>query len=384
MFKSLSSRSSRSVSVSSSGTTTSISSLTTTPTSTSFIAPTLPPIPPTPTRDIPAICVVAATPGTPGSPIVEKRRARTLVPKRSVIGKENGPYGESSRVGSLGRVRPKRTPTIPEQPSDPQAQVADLVARQFVASQNQRQCQTMGPASGFSYVPAPRNPSPPTRQTSYRIKPSKSSKRILVESRTDSNGGPVEVVKETISKSTRPISRIGSEMLDSLRGGTLARGSTRASKVGSTRILADASTQESATDENDGTAYVVKKKKSRGTLDSIRWALGDRTNAARKAEKEKEKAEKAMDKARRSQESSGSERPRVKLTIDTRAPPIDKSHSTDTPSTSVLSPVAETPMTATESATDSEAVTSGTEKTRWKWTIGRKRTKCKRFVLRVT
>ncbi|KAG8749239.1 hypothetical protein FRC11_011499, partial [Ceratobasidium sp. 423] len=288
MFKSLSSRSTRSVSVSSSGTTTSASSLTT-PTSASFLAPTLPPIPPTPTRDIPSICVVAATPGTPGSPIIEKRRARTLVPKRSVIGKENGPHGESSRVGSLGRVRPKQTSPIPGQPPDPQTQVADLVARQFVASQSDRH---------------------------------------------------------------------------------------RAAKVGSTRVLTDASVREGSTDENAGTAYVLKKRKSRGTLDSIRWALGDRTNAARKAEKEKEKAEKALEKGRRSQDSSGSERPRVKLTIDTRAPPVDQSHSaTDTPSTSVLSPVTETPTTAAESATDSEAITSGTEKTKWKWTIGRKRTK---------
>ncbi|CAE6434550.1 unnamed protein product [Rhizoctonia solani] len=350
MFKSLSSRSSRSVSVSSSGTTVSVSSLAT-PTSSTFLAPTLPPIPPTPTRDIPSICVVSATPGTSSSPIVEKRRTRTLVPKRSVIGKENGSHRESSRIGSLGRVRPKQTPTIPEQPSDPQAQVVDLVARQFVASQNGRQVHTMGPSSGFSFVAPPRNPSPPTRQTSYRIKPSKSSKRILVENRADSSGGSVEVVKETISKSTRPISRIGSEVLDSLRGGTL-------------------------TDENAGTAYVVPKKKSRGTLDSIRWALGDRTNTARKAEKEKEKAEKALEKSRRSQDSSGSERPRVKLTIDTRAPPVDKSQATtDTPSANALSPVAETPATAAETATDSEAVTSGTEKTRWKWTIGRKRTK---------
>ncbi|CAE6472644.1 unnamed protein product [Rhizoctonia solani] len=373
MFKSLS-RSSRSVSVSSSGTTVSVSSLAT-PTSSTFLAPTLPPIPPTPTRDIPAICVVAATPGTASSPIIEKRRTRTLVPKRSVIGKENGPYGESSRVGSLGRVRPKQTPTISEQPSDPKTQVVDLVARQFVASHNERQVHTMGPSSGFSYVPPPRNPSPPTRQTSYRIKSSKSSKRILVENRTDSNGGPVEAVKETISKSTRPISRIGSEMLGSLRGGTLTRGSSRAAKVGSTRVSTDASIREESTDDNAGTAYVVKKRKSRGTLDSIRWALGDRTNAARKAEKEKEKAEKALEKNRRSQDSSGSERPRAKLTIDTRAPPIDKSQSTtDTPSASALSPVEETP-TAVETATDSEAMTSGTEKTRWKWTIGRKRTK---------
>ncbi|CUA67998.1 Muscle M-line assembly protein unc-89 [Rhizoctonia solani] len=375
MFKSLSSRSSRSVSVSSSGTTLSVSSLAT-PTSSTFLAPTLPPIPPTPTRDIPSICVVSATPGTSSSPIVEKRRTRTLVPKRSVIGKENASHGESSRIGSLGRVRPKQTPTIPEQPSDPQAQVVDLVARQFVASQNERQVHTMGPSSGFSFVAPPRNPSPPTRQTSYRIKPSKSSKRILVENRADSNGGHVEVVKETISKSTRPISRIGSEVLDSLRGGTLTRGSSRAAKVGSTRVLADASVRGETTDENAGTAYVVPKKKSRGTLDSIRWALGDRTNTARKAEKEKEKAEKALEKSRRSQDSSGSERPRVKLTIDTRVPPVDKSQATtDTPSASVLSPVAETPAAAAESATDSEAVTSGTEKTRWKWTIGRKRTK---------
>ncbi|CAE6467383.1 unnamed protein product [Rhizoctonia solani] len=375
MFKSLSSRSTRSVSVSSSGTITSASSLTT-PTSASFLAPTLPPIPPTPNRDIPSICVVAATPGTPSSPIIEKRRTRTLVPKRSVIGKENGPHGESSRVGSLGRVRPKQTPSIPEQPPDPQTQVADLVARQFVASQNDRQCHTMGPSSGFSFVPAPRNPSPPTRQTSYRIKPSKSTKRVLVENRKESSGGQVEAIKETISKSTRPISRIGSEVLDSLRGGTLTRGTSRAAKVGSTRVSTDASVREGSTDENAGTAYVVKKRKSRGTLDSIRWALGDRTNAARKAEKEKEKAEKALEKGRRSQDSSGSERPRVKLTIDTRAPPVDTSHSaTDTPSTSVLSPVAETPITTAESATDSEAITSGTEKTKWKWTIGRKRTK---------
>ncbi|CAE6444580.1 unnamed protein product [Rhizoctonia solani] len=383
MFKSLS-RSSRSVSVSSSGTTVSVSSLAT-PNSSTFLAPTLPPVPPTPTRDIPAICVVAATPGTASSPIIEKRRTRTLVPKRSVIGKENGPYGEASRgVGSLGRVRPKQTPAIPEQPIDPQAQVVDLVARQFVASHNERQVHTMGPSSGFSYVPPPRNPSPPTRQTSYRIKPSKSSKRVLAENRTDSNGGPVEAVKETISKSTRPISRIGSEVLDSLRGGTLTRGSSRAAKVGSsraakvgsTRVLTDASITEESTDDNAGTAYVVKKRKSRGTLDSIRWALGDRTNAARKAEKEKEKAEKALEKSRRSQDSSGSERPRAKLTIDTRAPPVDKSQSTtDTPSTSALSPVEETPTTAAETATDSEAMTSGTEKTRWKWTIGRKRAK---------
>ncbi|KDN46435.1 hypothetical protein RSAG8_04379, partial [Rhizoctonia solani AG-8 WAC10335] len=258
----------------------------------------------------------------------------------------------------------------------PSTQVADLVARQFVASRNDRQFHTTGPSGGFSFVPPPRNPSPPSRQTSYRIKPSKSSKRILVENRADSNGGPVEVVKETISKSTRPISRIGSEVLDSLRGGTLTRGSSRAAKVGSTRVLADASIREETTDDNAVTAYVVKKRKSRGTLDSIRWALGDRTNAARKAEKEKEKAEKALEKSRRSQDSSGSERPRAKLTIDTRAPPVDKSQSTtDTPSTSVLTPVAETPATVAESATDSEAVPSGTEKTRWKWTIGRKRTK---------
>ncbi|CAE7138913.1 unnamed protein product [Rhizoctonia solani] len=344
MFKSLSSRSTRSVSVSSSGTTASISTLAT-PTSSTFLAPTLPPIPPTPTRDIPTICVVTATPGTPSSPIIEKRRTRTLVPKRSVIGKENGSHGESSRVGSLGRVRPKQPPTISEQPSDPQSQVVDLVARQFVA-QNDRQFHTMGPL------------------------PTESSQA----NRTDSSGH-VETVKETISKSTRPISRIGSEVLGSLRGGTLTRGSSRAAKVGSTRVLADASVREGSTDENAGTAYVVKKRKSRGTLDSIRWALGDRTNAARKAEKEKEKAEKAMEKSRRSQDSSGSERPKVKLTIDTRAPPLDKSQLTaETPSTSVLSPVAETPTIAAEGATDSE-VTSGTEKTRWKWTIGRKRTK---------
>ncbi|KAJ1305461.1 hypothetical protein OPQ81_000471 [Rhizoctonia solani] len=377
MFKSLSSRSTRSVSVSSSGTTISASSLTT-PTSATFLAPTLPPIPPTPTRDVPTICVVAATPGTPGSPIVEKRRTRTLVPKRSVIGKENGPHGEGSRAGTFGRVRPKQAPAISEHPPDPQTEVADLVARQFVASRNERAFHTMGPSSGFSFVPAPRNPSPPSGQASYRIKPDKSSKRIHIDgrTRTQSNGGQVEAIKETISKSTRPISRIGSEVLDSLRGGTLTRGSSRAAKVGSTRVLADASVREGVTDENAGTAVLLKKKKSRGTLDSIRWALGDRTNAARKAEKEKEKAEKAMEKTRRSQDSSGSERPRAKLTIDTRTPPADKSQSTtDTPSASALSPVAETPTTAVESATDSEAITSGTEKTKWKWTIGRKRTK---------
>ncbi|KAF8751185.1 hypothetical protein RHS01_08640 [Rhizoctonia solani] len=344
--------------------------------------PTLPPIAPTPTRDVPTICVVAATPGTPGSPIIEKRRTRTLVPKRPVIGKENSPYGESSRVGSLGRVRPKQPPTIPEQPVDPKVEVADLVARQFVASRNERQVHTMGPSSGFSFVPAPRNPSPPTRQTSYRIKPNKSSKRAHGENCTETSGGQVEAIKETISRGTRPISRIGSEVLGSLRGGTLTRGSSRA-KVGSTRVLTDSSAQEGSTDENAGTAFMVAKKKSRGTLDSIRWALGDRTNAAKKAEKEKEKADKAMEKSRQSQDSSSSERHKVKLTIDTRAPPVDKAHpTTDTPSNSALSPVAETPTTAPaapttalESGTDSEAVTSGTEKSKWKWTIGRRRAK---------
>ncbi|KAF8671541.1 hypothetical protein RHS04_08236 [Rhizoctonia solani] len=381
MFKSLSSRSTRSVSVSSSGTTTSPSTLTT-PTSATSLPPTLPPIAPTPTRDVPTICVVAATPGTPGSPIIEKRRTRTLVPKRPVIGKENSPYGESSRVGSLGRVRPKQPPTIPEQPVDPKVEVADLVARQFVASRNERQVHTMGPSSGFSFVPAPRNPSPPTRQTSYRIKPNKSSKRAHGENCTETSGGQVEAIKETISRGTRPISRIGSEVLGSLRGGTLTRGSSRA-KVGSTRVLTDSSAQEGSTDENAGTAFMVAKKKSRGTLDSIRWALGDRTNAAKKAEKEKEKADKAMEKSRQSQDSSSSERHKVKLTIDTRAPPVDKAHpTTDTPSNSALSPVAETPTTAPaapttalESGTDSEAVTSGTEKSKWKWTIGRRRAK---------
>ncbi|KAG8729129.1 hypothetical protein FRC11_009457, partial [Ceratobasidium sp. 423] len=294
------------------------------------------------------ICVVAATPGTPSSPIIEKRRTHTLIPKRSVIGKENDPHGEFFPVGSLGRVRPKQTPPIPKQPPDPQTQVADLVARQFVSSQNDRQCHTMGPFT-------PRNLSPPSRQTSYRIKPGKSSKRILVETRKESNGGQVEAIKETLSESARPISRIESEVLDSLR---------------------DASVWEGLTDENAGTAYALKKRKGRGTLDSICWALGDRTNAGRKAEKGKEKAEKALEMGQRPRDGSGSERPGVKLTIDTRALPVDTSHSaTDTPSTSVLSPVAEAPTTAAESTTDNETITSGTEKTKWKWTIGRKRTK---------
>src|SRR4051812_20795357 len=137
MFKPRSSRSTRSASVSSSNTLASTStsaSTTTTPTSSAFIPSVLPPIPPTPTRETPAICVVAPTPSGPtGSPLLEKRRTRTLVPRRALLGKENGASDETPRAGSL-RARPLRPAPTFQQPADP----TTLVAQQFVASHQER------------------------------------------------------------------------------------------------------------------------------------------------------------------------------------------------------------------------------------------------------
>ncbi|KAG9128147.1 hypothetical protein FRC07_004259 [Ceratobasidium sp. 392] len=337
MFKSLSSRSTRpsSHSGSSSYTHNAVSSSTYTP------LPPLPPIPPTPERDIPAIRLVSATPGQnpQGSPLIEKRRTRTLVPRRSIRGKENQTQSESSFTGSLG--------TSSRAPVDTSLHVTGLVARQFTEQHN-RQFYSVGPSTGLSFAPATDAPA------SLKAKSSVKSKRVLVESRAYPDGGQVEVVKDTIGRSSKPL-------LESVRGtitGTVKGGTVR-----------------NENGENAGTGLVVKKKKSRGTLDSIRWALGDRTNGARKAEKEKEKVEEKERKRVASQDSVA-ERPKsTRLTINTHVP---REVPLETPITaSVVSPTSTTAGTLTGNTTDNEslAAASGGEKTKWRWTIGKRRSK---------
>ncbi|KAG8703145.1 hypothetical protein FRC09_004322, partial [Ceratobasidium sp. 395] len=352
MFKSLSSRSTRPTSSQSASSSTythntsSSSSTTYTPLS------ALPPIPPSPERDtIPAIRLVSATPGKSpqSSPLLEKRRTRTLVPRRSVRGKENQPQSETSFTGSL------ETSTLP--PVVDSMHVTGLVARQFAAHHN-RQFHSVGPSTGLSF-PLPSQEDSSSASSSLKVKSGLKHKRVLVESRAYPDGGQVEVVKDTVGRrSSKPA------LLESVRGtitGTVKGGTVRGEN-----------------EENAGTGtagLVVKKKKSRGTLDSIRWALGDRTNAAaRKAEKEKEGQ---AEEKERKKVTSVAERPKAtRPTINTHIP---REVPLETPITSVvLSPMsATTTGTMTGVTTDSEsAAASSTEKTgKWRWTIGKRRAK---------
>ncbi|KAG8735993.1 hypothetical protein FRC10_009931 [Ceratobasidium sp. 414] len=347
MFKSLSSRSTRSSSQSGSSTYTrnTASSSTYTP------LPPLPPVPPTPERDVPSIQLVGPTPGksAEGSPILEKRRTRTLVPRRSVLGKENRPQSENLFSGT------REAPA----PVDPSLHVTGLVARQFAAQHN-RQFHSVGPTTGLSLDSS-------SAQGSSKTKSGIKHKRVLVESRVYPGGGQVEVVKDTVGRSSKPL-------LESVRG-TFNGGSIRTGKGGTVR-------KES--DENAGTGLVVKKKKSRGTLESIRWALGDRTNGARKAEKEKEKekgeekgkeSEGEQERKRATSQGSMADRLKTRLTIDTHVP---REVPLETPITApVISPMTMTPGTLTGNTTDNEslAAPSGGEKTKWRWTISKKRAK---------
>ncbi|QRV78672.1 muscle M-line assembly protein unc-89 [Ceratobasidium sp. AG-Ba] len=336
MFKSLS-RSTRPPSQSSS------SAYTLNASSTSSYTP-LPPlstIPPTPERsdrDIPAARIASTISGKSpgGSPILEKRRTRTLVPRRAVLNKENRPQSENPFIGSL-RAAPA-----------PAAVDATTHVAGFAERQRDRHFHSAGPSTGLSFT-SPVDPSS-SSQGSLKANPIAKHKRVLVESRTYADGGQVEVVKETIGRSSKPIlGSVKGTLAGTLRGGTVRN--------------------------ENGESVVVKKKKSRGTLDSIRWALGDRTNAARKAEKEKDKEEKE---GRKSQESATG-RPKAKLTIDTQVPREDPSETSATVSASVTSPAStmRTSGTITGVTTDNEslAAASGGEKTKWRWTIGKKSAK---------
>ncbi|KAG8700430.1 hypothetical protein FRC09_005957 [Ceratobasidium sp. 395] len=352
MFKSLSSRSTRPTSSQSGSSSTYTQNTSSSSSSTYTPLPALPPIPPSPERDtIPAIRLVSATPGKSpqSSPLLEKRRTRTLVPRRSVRGKENQPQSETSFTGSL------ETSTLP--PVVDSMHVTGLVARQF-AAHHDRQFHSVGPSTGLSLpLASQEHSSSSSAKGSLKVKSGLKHKRVLVESRAYPDGGQVEVVKDTIGRrSSKPA------LLESVRGtitGTVKGGTVRG---------------ENEENAGAGTAgLVVKKKKSRGTLDSIRWALGDRTNAAaRKAEKEGQTEEKERKKA-----TSVAERPKAtRPTINTHIP---REVPLETPITSaVLSPMsATTTGTMTGVTTDSEsAAASGTEKTgKWRWTIGKRRAK---------
>ncbi|KAG9087548.1 hypothetical protein FRC06_002487, partial [Ceratobasidium sp. 370] len=226
-----------------------------------------------------------------------------------------------------------------------------------------RQFYSVGPSTGLSF--ASQADSSSSAQGSLKAKSGVKHKRVLVESRAYPGGGQVEVVKDTIGRSSKPL-------LESVKG-TFTGGSIRTVKGGTVR---------NENDENAGTGLVVKKKKSRGTLESIRWALGDRTNSARKAEKEKEKSEEKEKESEAEQErkpatSQGSvaDRLKTRLTIDTHVP---REVPLETPLTAtVISPMTMTPGTLTGNTTDNEslAAPSGGEKTKWRWTISKKRAK---------
>jgi hypothetical protein len=108
--------------------------------------------------------------------------------------------------------------------------------------------------------------------------------------------------------------------------------------------------------------------------------LGDRTNGVHKVEKvEKEKERESV-----ASQDSMAERPKTRLAIDTRVPPVEvRQVPLETPiATSVVPSMAATPGTATTSNTsDTEGQTgSSTGEKKWRWTIGKKRLKCRFLV----